>query len=190
MNDDFVSKLKEQLKIAENLVSNIDESIRGEAFKYVLNRMQINNKITEEPEVIEKEATHPSRFYGELSKKVGIPANTLKLLVDYDEEKGRIVLNFTPNAKMAKEAQLAATVLYLSAKYAGLSDRTADSYELHDAMKHLAIRQLDHYAKYMGLQKKYLLIAGKRKKIYTLTQPGYELGISLLKDKANEVETV
>ncbi len=190
MNDDFVSKLKEQLKIAENLVSDLDESIRGEAFRYVLNRMQINSKITEEPDALGKEATYPSGFYGEMSKKVGIPANTLKILVDYDEGKGRIALNFTPSAKMAKEAQLEATVLYLSAKYAGLSDRTADSYELHDAMGHLAISQLEHYAKYMGSQKKYLLIAGKRKKTYTLTQPGYELGISLLKDKANEVETV
>lgn len=188
MNEDVISEIREELKIAENLVSGLEESLKGEAFKFVLSRLRNNDDIEDERFTAAEEPEETSGFFTKLSKKTQISEATLKLLFDYDEGNNSFTLNFTPNTKKVKDAQLEATVIYLVAKYAGLSDRSADSYELHNVMEHLAIGQLNHYAKYMGSEKSYLLMAGNKKKTYTLTQLGYEFGIKLLKSEAQEVE--
>lgn len=187
MNEEIISEIKNQLEIAIDLVSSLDERFQPEAFKFVLERLfEKELKVASENLNDSKEPVIGS-FYNKLSAKTNIDHETLKLLIEYDETKNKMSLRFTPEGKFLKNQYTDATLIYLSCKNLGSGTKIVDSKELSDEMKYLGIWDSDNYARTIKGQKSYFIVSGKETKKYSITQQGIDRGIELLKQKVSVI---
>lgn len=186
MDEKLISEIREQLNSAVKLVSDIDESIRVDAFQFVLKRFLGNGgngKTSTKPNEIQKE---PESFYSKLSQASNVPEEILETLIGVNEEGNKPILRFKPSSFSSKEQQIQATLVYMATKHVCFGDRTADSKELLNTMKELGIESLANYAPYLKALPSYFIISGKHIKEYKITQPGIDKGMALIKEKAKE----
>lgn len=194
MESEKLDEIKEELKNAIDLVKDVDNELKPEAFKYVLKRMLINSNPS--PQISQRQGTNedqetkqpePTTFYEKVSKETGIKIELLEALVGYDEGNNTFKLKISFTRGKEAEKQVDASLVYLTLKKFGLGNGSATSRELREMLGNLKISSLSNFAATMSSKGNYFTINGVKgssNMTYLITAIGAQKGVEILKEKA------
>lgn len=187
MESDIADSIKSKLNLAMELVSDIEEPLKLEAFKFVLQNFNLSQS-TKETGKTQSEDNPPetNSFFDNLTKQTKVPLEVLEDFYAFDIDSNTFALKFVPqSSSSAKEQQVQASIVYLLGKTYGLGEKIATSKELVQMLTNLGVESIKNFSTYIGSETTFFSVTGVKNssnKKYSLTTKGLMKGIDILKN--------
>lgn len=192
MEDKVVESIKSKLKLAVEVVSDVEESLRTAAFDIVLSHLmgQINSDYVVgkgDEKKFPIEVPEESTIYDILAKNTDSTSQIIKLLFNYDETDNKISFNITFDPSQIATSQQDLVLLYLTVTHFGFNVNEEKDVEIRTLLERHKI-PAKNLPRNLNNSDKCIVVQGDKKKerTYAITPKGWKKGIEILKTKAEE----
>lgn len=191
MEDEVVDSIRSKLELAVDIVSDVEEPLRAEAFKVVLSYLMGQNNSYYVSKKVDKgeglaQMSDNSTIYDALAKSAESTPETMSLLFNYDESDKKISFNITFDPSKIAPSQQDLVLLYLTVKHFGFNVNEEKDSEIRSLLERHKV-PVKNLPRNLGNSDR-IVVQGTKKKerIYAITPKGWKKGIEILKAKAQE----